>query len=342
MPLEARRLLLLVAVSVLIGTGWTTTADAAGCTTAHVSCTEWLPLGPAQDRVLLYRTHALGARNDTVTRALVMVHGAGRDADGYFRTATAAAFLAGALDDTLVIAPRFAANDGRGCKDVLAPGEVNWPCTGHNWRTGGSAMGSETIASFDVGDEILRRLARKDVFPALRAIVVAGHSAGGQYVSRYVMANGVHDAPGLPVSYVVANPSSYAYLDPERPVAGGEMRAFTDRENCTTYDRWPYGLQGRLGYAARVSEVQLRQQLLARPVTFMLGGLDTLPLANLDVSCPAMAQGPHRLARGQAYVAYLAQRYGATHKLTPVPLCGHSARCMFAFDAALPILFPKQ
>ena len=340
MPLTTRLLLLLVAVCALTGVRGAATADAAACATANASCTEWLPLGQGQDRVLLYRTHPLGARNEAVTRALVMVHGGGRDADGYFRTATAAAFLAGALDDTIVIAPRFAASDGQGCKDVLAPGEVTWPCTGHSWRTGGSATGAETLTSFDVADEILRRLARKDVFPALRAIVVAGHSAGGQYVSRYVMANGVHDALGVPVTYVVANPSSYAYLDPERPVAGGEIRAFADRENCTSYDRWPYGLQGRLGSAARVSEAQLRQQLLVRPVTFMLGGLDTLPLANLDVSCPAMAQGPHRLARGQAYVAYLKERYGATHKTTLAPLCGHSARCMFTVDAALPILFP--
>ena len=340
MPRTTCLLLLFVAVGALVGGGGATTADAAGCTAANASCTEWLPLGQGQDRVLLYRTHPLGARNEAVTRVVVMVHGAGRDADGYFRTATAAAFLAGALDDTIVIAPRLAANDGQGCKDVLAPGEVNWPCTGHNWRTGGAATGRETLTSFDVADEILRRVARKNVFPALRAIVVAGHSAGGQYVSRYVMANGVHDVLGVPVTYVVANPSSYAYLDPERPAAG-ELRPFADRENCTAFDRWPYGLQGRLGYAARLTEAQLRQQLLARPVIYMLGGLDTLPLANLDVSCPAMAQGPHRLARGQAYVAYLTQRYGATHKTTLVPLCGHSARCMFTFDAALPILFPK-
>ena len=34
-------------------------------------------------------------------------------------------------------------------------------------------------------DEIIRRLARKEVFPNLKAIVVAGHPAGGQFVMRY-------------------------------------------------------------------------------------------------------------------------------------------------------------
>lgn len=32
-------------------------------------------------RSLVYRTYALDARNDAITRGLVMVHGAGRDAD---------------------------------------------------------------------------------------------------------------------------------------------------------------------------------------------------------------------------------------------------------------------
>jgi len=45
----------------------------------------------------------------------------------YFRTALAATFLAEALDDTIVISPRFASNDGRGCMDVLEANEVNWP-----------------------------------------------------------------------------------------------------------------------------------------------------------------------------------------------------------------------
>jgi len=37
---------------------------------------------------------------------------------------------------------RFAANDGAGCKDVLAADEINWTCTGRNWRAGGAAAGA--------------------------------------------------------------------------------------------------------------------------------------------------------------------------------------------------------
>lgn len=72
----------------------------------------------------IYRTDSLDARNDRIRRALVMVDGTLRNPDRYFQTAAAAAFLAGALDDTVVIAPRIASADGS-CHDHLAPDEVS-------------------------------------------------------------------------------------------------------------------------------------------------------------------------------------------------------------------------
>ena len=49
---------------------------------------------------MIYRRLSLDARNDNIRRAVVMVHGTNRNADPDFTTATAAAFLAGALDDS--------------------------------------------------------------------------------------------------------------------------------------------------------------------------------------------------------------------------------------------------
>ena len=311
------------------------------CATATPGCTEWVTLA-APARALIYRTYPIDTKNDKISRALVVVHGQGRDADNYFRTALAAAFLAAALEDTIVIAPRFASNDGRGCRDTLAANEINWSCSGDSWRSGGVAASNSQLTSYGLMDEILRRLARKDVFPNLKAIVICGHSAGGQYVTRYEMANQVHDQLGIPITYVVANPSSYAYLDPERPAGSNlELRAFGDARNCTTYDNWPYGLNKRSGYTAKLSDDQLKKQLAARTVTYLLGEIDILPLGGFDSSCPAMAQGPTRLARGQAYASYVNQKYKAQHKVTVIPLCGHNARCMFTAELALPILFPK-
>jgi len=338
-------------------------AVAAPCSPVS-DCADWLDLGSRGTRVLVHRSFPLDQENPDVSRAIVVIHGAGRDADSYFRHVLAAAFLAGALDDTVVISPRFASNSGEGCHDAVAEHEATWHCRGPaRWTAGGAAVNDDTVTSFDAVDEILNKLARRVSFRNLKTIVVAGHSAGGQFVSRYQMANQVHETLGVPLRYVVANPSSYAYLDAMRPsstvlsanapaLAPGYVPAlparppapfvaFADASNCTTYDRWPYGLQGRVGYAAKLTDDQLKKQLAARGVTYLLGGLDILPLFNFDGSCSAMAQGPTRLARGLAYAQYVNERFGARHDVRVVPACGHNARCMFTDNAVLGLLFPK-
>jgi pimeloyl-ACP methyl ester carboxylesterase len=319
-------------------------AHAQPCITAADACTGWVTLAGGPSRSMIYRTYSLDARNDKITRALIVIHGTNRDADNYFRNALAAAFLGAALDDTVVIVPRIASNDGRGCQDKLAPNEVSYACNGDSWRSGGVSAKNDNLTSFDFVDEILRKLARKEAFPNLKAIVVAGHSAGGQFVTRYEMSNRVHETLGLPVTYVVANPSSYAYLDNTRPAGenAATFRPFGDGRNCTTYDHWPYGLQGRTGYASKESDDQLKKQLAARPTTYLLGEIDILPLGGFDSSCPAMAQGATRRARGEAFAKYVKEKFAANHKVQIVSECGHNARCMFTSEEALPILFPKQ
>jgi pimeloyl-ACP methyl ester carboxylesterase len=319
-------------------------AFGGACVTTS-GCTEWITYGNGPARSIVYRSYPLTEKNDHIRRAFILVHGASRDADNYFRTAVAAAFLAGALDDTIVVAPRFASNQANLCRDTLGSNEVNWPCGGDSWRSGGVSPSNRELTSYDFVDELLRKLARKDVFPNLKAIVLAGHSAGGQFVTRYEMANKVHDSLGVPVTYVVSNPSSYAYPDAMRPAGEKtEMKPFTDEAKCGQYNRWPYGFENRgNGYASKIADDQLKKQLAARPTIYLLGQLDTLPLAGFDSSCPAMAQGPTRLARGEAFGSYVVSKYGARdHKTVVVEMCGHNARCMFTSDTTLPIVFPKQ
>lgn len=352
---------LATAFLVLAGGAW-----ASPCTTAGSPCTEWVSVAGGPSRLLVYRTYSIAARNDGITRALIVVHGQGRDADNYFRHVLAGAFLANALDDTLVLAPRFASNFGTTCRDTLAPDELNWNClqVPEGWRVGGPAVGNGKIAAFDAMDEILRNLARKEFFPNLRQVVIAGHSGGGQFVQRYQLTNRVHESLGVPIAYVVANPSSYAYLDSLRPTQSAvpsdvsaaspgylppppakppaAFAEFADARNCTAYDEWPYGLGKRRDYVARPTAEELRKQLAARPATYLLGELDILPLYGFDSSCSAGAQGPTRLARGLAYARYANEMYGAQHKALVIAACGHSARCMFTAERALPVLFPKQ
>jgi hypothetical protein len=95
------------------------------------------------------------------------------------------------------------------------------------------------------------------------------------------------------------------------------------------------------GYTAKVSDAQLIQQLIARPTTYLLGQVDTLPLGGFDSSCSAMAQGPTRRARGEAFVKFVNETLGAKHLAVIVPECGHNDRCVYTTDVVFPVIFPK-
>jgi pimeloyl-ACP methyl ester carboxylesterase len=314
---------------------------------------------------MIYTSYPLATKNTAIHRALIMIHGTNRNADHYFQSALAAAFLAGALDDTVVISPGIHSNAGNGCKDALEPTEVNWSCGGDSWRSGGVSLSNKDLTSFDFIDALVRKLADKKNFPNLTQIVVAGHSAGGQFVARYQMANKVDPLPGVTISYVVANPSSYAWPDATRPLPTGDATAeaaglgwqvekphtnFTygafdaakAGPRAATYDKWPFGLEDRTaGYTVGISDDQLKKQLATRKTTYLLSQVDTLPLGGFDSSANAMAQGATRRARGEAFVKYIHDTLSANPAVLIIPECGHNDRCVYTTDAAFPYIFPK-
>jgi pimeloyl-ACP methyl ester carboxylesterase len=330
----------------------------APCIKATTACEQWVALKGGPARTMVYASYSLDSVNPAVTRALIMVHGAGRNADHYFETATAAGFLAGALDNTVIIAPHFL--QGR---DTAQANEVVWPGRGDSWKSGGLAESDSALSSFDVADELLRKLANKKIFPNLTKIVVTGHSAGGQYSTRYEMANRVHDSLGVSISYVVANPSTYAWPAAVRPLPTGDANPVDaykaslepngdkvhsdykygpfDSTKVANYNAWPTGLETRLGYTKGVSDDQLKKQLVERPTTYLVGQVDVLPLGGFDSSPKAMTQGPTRRARGEAFAKYVNETLGAKHNIIVVPECGHNDRCIYTTDVVFPAIFPQ-
>src|SRR6476661_8148911 len=99
--------LIVAALVVITSSAATAQAHVAPCTTATAQCEQWVALGGGPARSMIYSSYSLNKRNAAVTRAFILVHGTGRNADHYFETATAAAFLGGALNNTVVIAPHF-------------------------------------------------------------------------------------------------------------------------------------------------------------------------------------------------------------------------------------------
>lgn len=344
----------------LIATLALTALAAAPCTKARTECERWITFAGGPAKSMVYASYPLDQRNTAITRALVMVHGAGRNADHYFETSMAAGFLAGALENTIIIAPRFIAGN-----DSAKANEVKWPEGQVSWRAGGMSPTNPMISAFDFVDEIVRRLADKKNFPNLTKVVIAGHSAGGQYATRYAMTNKIHDAmksAGVSLSYVVANPSSYAWPVSARPLptgdadpAGADKAALGrdgekvhtnytygpfDATKAPRFNNWPAGLDSLAGYAAGMNVDQLRRQLVARPTTYLLGQVDVLPLGGFDSSPNAMAQGPTRRARGEAFFKYVTDSLGAKHNAIIVSECGHNDRCVYTTDVVFPVIFP--
>ena len=309
---------------------------AAPCVSATAECAEFVTVGNGPSRLQVYRSAPLTVRDDAVTHALVVIQGAERSAATSFRIAAAAAVLRGRIGSTLVVAPRFAARVGTACTDELAPNELNWQCDVQlgDWRSGGAALIDATLSSFDALDALLLRISAPEAFPNLRTVVVAGHSAGGQFVTNYQMTNRVHERLRVSPTYVTANASAYAYPDSDRPVAGG-------LKECPTYADWPFGIVSRVGYAARLTGGEITEQAAKRPINYLVGDQDVQPLdGGFYGSCAAAAQGATRFARGVFFARHMTDRHETGRPAVVVPGCAHSESCMFLSRTGLDALFP--
>jgi len=280
-----------------------------------------------------------------VTRAVIVVHGRLRNADVYNASAEKALAAAGeAGRSAILVVPQFLA-DIDAAAFHLPAATLRWSAAG--WEGGAEAKGPAPISSFAALDAILARLADRTLFPDLTTIVVAGHSGGGQVVQRYAILGQGEAAPtasGIAVRYVVANPSSYAYFSADRPDGEGGFAPFTGAAACPKFDRWKYGMAELPAYAGAATPAALEQAYLGRDVTYLLGTADTDPNhPALDRSCMAEAQGPYRLARGEAYVQYLRGRHPDEfrQKLLLVPGVGHDGDRMLTSACGLAALFDR-
>ncbi|WPO46772.1 alpha/beta hydrolase [Pseudomonas sp. S1Bt23] len=260
-----------------------------------------------------------------VQRALIIVHGRLRNAQTYLQSAEQAASQAGQSASTLVVAPQFL-NQSDIERHQLPDSLLRWQ--GNDWMAGEPSSGPRTVSSYAVLDAIITRLSDRQQFPSLTEIVIAGHSGGAQVVQRFALLGQHHpglEDDGIKLRYVIANPSSYAYFDEQRPVK-------VDAGACPGFNHWKYGLLKLPAYAAGQTAQQLEQSYVKRDITYLLGKQDTDPHhPALDTSCAAEAQGAYRLIRGHNYFNYLKQRHpqGLQQQLIEVPGVGHDGDKMF-------------
>ena len=266
----------------------------------------------------------------SIQRVLIILHGRLRNAETYLHSAEKATEQAGQQATTLIIAPQFL-NEQDVARHSLGSDLLRWQ--GNDWMAGALSTGPQPVSSFQVLDDIVARVSDRQQFPDVKDIVIAGHSGGAQVVQRYALL--AHGQFRINPRFVVANPSSYAYFDAQRPMA-------FDPASCPGFDRWKYGLQHLPAYAAGLTPVQLENNYIKRDIVYLLGQQDVDPEhPALDKSCEAQAQGPYRLLRGHFFFDYLTRRHpeGLNQRLIEVPGVGHDGDGMFNSAEGLKVLF---
>ena len=295
--------------------------------TAATSCRDTLRLGTG-GTITYYRSVPL-TWNDKVRLAVIVVHGNQRDGDRYFDRLVSAARAEGRLWDSALLAPQFHTR-----KDGPAPDELYWSSQG--WKIGHRSLDAKRVSTFAVMDELLGQVCpeSRGIFPNLETVVLIGHSAGAQFVGRYLAGGRGCPDGALDVRYIVMNPSSYLYVDARRRSAAAGFEV-PSGPPCADYDDYKYGLHDLNAYMRRVGPDRIRANLFERRTYYLAGGEDTGSEANLDTSCPGNLQGENRLARHANYRAYHELFAAWTRSAFEiVPGVGHDGGRMLLSDAA--------
>ena len=345
--------------------------DATDCSReAAPACLRAMELPGGAGQLHYYASRLPGASSEAGPRsALIVMHGYPRDANRSFRAGLLAAERAGRLGHTLVIAPLFqvSASQAAHCQAPGTPpaqaGDALWTCG--SWPAGQLSQGDPGISSIAALDALLAEIKRQ--WPDLQEATLAGFSAGAQLVQRSI-GFAAEPPAGLRVRYVVADPSSWLYFDPVRPqplVQGQPVdwqactvdtqgqtpctfafAAPVDASACGSYDDWKYGASALPAFLGRNAQ-QARQRYAAADIAYLEGALDSGTARGtayrvLDKSCAAMLQGPYRLQRGLAYLAYeqAVLRPARPRTLAVVPGCAHDVACVLPHASARTALFP--
>jgi hypothetical protein len=284
----------------------------------HAAGPYTMQLGPQGGYLLSYHSNKAPGPMPEVSRVVIVVHGILRDPENSLADAEAALARSGASRETvLLVAPQFW-NEADVKAGKVAASAPWWQKAG--WSLGHDSGEGRGLSSFTVIDDLVRRFADPAVYPGVKQIVVAGHSAGAQMISRYAAFSTVHEElrKGLSVEHVLANAGTYMYFSAERP-SGATFAPLRDGAACPGFDSYKYGLarfQANFSYPHASPPLAYFKRLAARKATYLQGTQDTVPAGapgGPDAGCEAVLSGATRLDRGIAnarYLRHLARREG--------------------------------
>lgn len=260
-----------------------------------------------------------------LTAAVIAVHGANRNADDYFEYLMFSLQETGLQNEALLLAPHF--------PDAPSAGNtLYW--SGNGWREGQLANSTSAGSSFLVIDEMVRQLADPEHFPAMKKIIITGHSSGGLFTHLYAAANRAEaNHPDLSFEYIVAN-SQYFYYPNGQRISESTNQLYVPT-GCNGYTIWPFGYEVAPAYLNGTTEAVVNNQFTNRPITYLLGNGDGPDGALNTTDCAATLLGPSRYERGENMYRYMNLVYGDNHnhKQSIVPGIGHDGAGMYRSQA---------
>jgi hypothetical protein len=139
---------------------------------------------------------------------------------------------------------------------------------------------------------------------------------------------------------VIANPSSYLYLDERRPVPGSD-RFEPPGQAPPGYHVWRHGLERRNAYADRVPVDEIRRNVCERAAYYLIGTADFKRDRFLSTSPASMLQGDNRYDRWEKFRRYvgLFPQWRDRAVFAEVLGAGHSSAQMFDSRAARQAMF---
>ncbi|KAK0554731.1 hypothetical protein OC846_001981 [Tilletia horrida] len=217
---------------------------------------------------------------------------------------------------------------------------------GSRWQSGYGAQHprglNHSYTTYEIMDNFTDWLFDQNQWPALKSVVVIGHSMGGQAAQRYALLKKAKPYDDN-IRYWVGNPGSWGWLNTDRP--------FAPNDTCTDiFDEWGYGLGGNLTkmtpYGRKqvnASKTDVVNRFLSRKVHIALALMDN---GAGDTHCEALTQGLTHLSRGSQFVLDVADAnngvWPETFTLDYIANTSHADFNMFSANQSLWHIFQED
>ncbi|KAF2231358.1 hypothetical protein EV356DRAFT_579313 [Viridothelium virens] len=318
------------------------------------------PNGQSNLTLINYYSHGRNGKRiveSNIQRAVIAVHGLNRDPWTYETELLQAISRVTdpniTTDSVALMAPYFTNENDKNRGFPFSNGQSTtnalvW--SDDQWLGGANNIyptSYTNISNYYVLDQLVQYFDNPAMFPNMKQIVIAGHSAGAQTVQRYVIL-GPKLATRSPVVYWIGNPASYGWLSTTRPASTAD-RPTLPIASCPTYDVYTDGFTNFTGapyfmnYGASLVE-QGRPALLANYNSKQKAyARATHDLGDESMTCGTNTTGLNRNTRFfnfiKAFPASCPDPAGTACDTIDLVSASHNAGQMFNSSAGLARLF---